>query len=131
MKIEEAKNVAAKLERTSGPLASGGRLSLRAKVEGDRIVFEGGKFGSHSLAIDVSTEERVLAHWEGYVEANGLTTAPKVGQRVSFPSASAWRAGGFRVGTVEAVGPKRARIAYVFGHGGKAKTTIPIAKLRF
>ena len=35
-------------------------MRLRADVEGDRIVFSGGRQGPHSLAIDVSTpcEER-------------------------------------------------------------------------
>jgi hypothetical protein len=41
---------------------------LGIHIEGDRIRFLGGATGEHSLAIGASTEERVRAHWAGYVE---------------------------------------------------------------
>jgi hypothetical protein len=43
-----------------------GGHALTAVVEGDRIVFLGARSGSHSLCIDVSTRDRVRAHWDGY-----------------------------------------------------------------
>jgi len=131
MMKEEAQAFAKHLVRESGPLRSGGRMCLRAHVVADRIVFCGGSQGEHSLAFEVSTKERVLAHWGGYVENNGLAVAPVSGQKVSFPSASASSMGGWRTGTVLSVGPKRVRIAYRFKHGGAAETTVPIRELRF
>ena len=44
---------------------------LCAVVRGDRIVFVGGKAGEHSLALSVSSPERIRAHWAGYCENNG------------------------------------------------------------
>lgn len=34
---------------------------LSARVDGDRVVFEGDRFGAHSLAVAVSSPERVAA----------------------------------------------------------------------
>jgi hypothetical protein len=45
--------------------------SLRADVEGGRLVFSGGTQGVHSIDVGVSSLARVLAHWEGYCENNG------------------------------------------------------------
>lgn len=42
---------------------------LHAGVRGGRIIFDGGRRGTHSLALDASTKARVLAHWTGYVDA--------------------------------------------------------------
>jgi len=44
---------------------------LRAEVRGDSIVFAGGAYGEHSLYIPVSSRDRVMAHWNGYVTNNG------------------------------------------------------------
>lgn len=46
---------------------------LYTTVEGDRINFLGGKNGAHSLALSVSSTERLVAHWKGYCENNGAT----------------------------------------------------------
>lgn len=100
-------------------------------LRSDRIVFSGGKDGPHSLDVAASTPERILAHWQGYCENNGLRAAPQVGDTVHFPSASAWQAGGYRKGRVLKVGPKRVRVAFTYKHGGKAETTVRISELRF
>jgi hypothetical protein len=54
--------------------------NLYAAVEGDRIEFLGGAFGSHGLWLSVSSEERVLAHWDGYCSAQPKAepVAPKL-----------------------------------------------------
>lgn len=39
-------------------------------IEGDRYVFNGPS-GRHSLAVSVTDEARLDAHWDGYVEVNG------------------------------------------------------------
>ncbi len=52
-----------------------GRVT-EARFDGDRIVFDG-PTGRHSISAD-SSAERVVAHWEGYLEYNGIdpTTTP-------------------------------------------------------
>lgn len=45
------------------------------------ITFEGGKDGAHT--IDARVHERVLEHWRGYCENNGVKL-PRVGDRVGF-----------------------------------------------
>ena len=40
--------------------------------QGDAYVFEGGNFNEHRLAQDQTNNERLLAHWKGYLEANGF-----------------------------------------------------------
>jgi len=104
--------------------------AIRTTVADGRVVFSGGAKGEHGLWLDVSSAERVVAHFEGYCEANGLL-APRVGQRVTFPSASAWQVGGRRRGVVVSVGPKRALVAFTYKHGGKATKHVPIADLVF
>jgi len=64
MTVDQATALAASLR-------SGG---LHAYVKSGRIVFVGGRQGSHSLDIKASTEERVRAHWEGYVENHSQGT---------------------------------------------------------
>lgn len=97
-------------------------------VVGGRVVFKGGKSGEHSIDISVSSPERVLAHWEGYCEANGMLK-PEVGQLVSFPSGSA-RAG-IRFGRVIKVGTKRALVAFTYKHGGKSTKSVSFNDLGF
>lgn len=48
--------------------------AIRAILRDDRIVFEGGTAGTHSIAAEpeISTPERVVAHWSGYLESNGV-----------------------------------------------------------
>lgn len=112
-----------------------GRIKITTRIEKEkndaRVVFSGGLTGDHSIWLSVSSQERILAHFEGYCEANGMD-APKVGQLVRFPSPSNWQAGGTRLGRVVKVGPKRAVVAYKFKHGGQgAPRAIPIADLVF
>jgi hypothetical protein len=47
-----------------------GRFAIRTELRADRFVFTGGAFGEHSLAADdlITSAERLLAHWQGYVE---------------------------------------------------------------
>ena len=44
-------------------------IRLLAILEGDRIVFTGGRYGAHSLDAKLSSADRVVAHWRGYVQA--------------------------------------------------------------
>jgi hypothetical protein len=37
------------------------------KIEGDRVVFTGGPRGGASILAAVSSQERVLAHWQNYL----------------------------------------------------------------
>ena len=48
--------------------------AIRAVLRDDRIVFEGGSHGVHSIAAEpeISSPERVVAHWAGYLEVNGV-----------------------------------------------------------
>jgi hypothetical protein len=105
-----------------------GRMGWR-NVETAHVVFEGGAHGSHALQLDVSSRERVLAHFAGYCENNGCER-PFVGQTVEFPSASAWRAGGYRRGRVVAVGHTRATVTYKFAHGGETSKAVSFHELR-
>jgi hypothetical protein len=43
-----------------------------------RIVFAGGPHGPHGLCIATTNEERVLAHWRGYLAASVEGAAPRV-----------------------------------------------------
>jgi len=44
--------------------------NLTATFTDEQVIFSGGKFGDHSLNLNVSSPERIKAHWEGYCEAN-------------------------------------------------------------
>ena len=99
-----------------------------AFVPGGRVVFSGGLKGDHSIDLLASSPERVLAHWEGYCEANGLLK-PKVGQRVEFPSGSS--RSGYRFGRVLKVGSKRAVVSFTYKHGGESTKSVAFEDLRF
>lgn len=43
-------------------------LRLEATRDGDAVTFTGGAFGPHTLNGDPS-DERIAAHWDGYVRA--------------------------------------------------------------
>ena len=47
--------------------------SLKLYRDGDQIVMAGGRAGTHSIAVRPSSAERLLAHWQGYVENQGLS----------------------------------------------------------
>lgn len=98
-------------------------------VQSKRIVFTGGKFGEHSIDASCSDEARILAHWEGYVEANGLKLVPGVGELVQFPSGSSPT--GFRYGRVLKVGPRRAVISFRYYYGRRSTTTVKLSELLF
>ena len=53
---------------------------LRATLEGDRFTFTGGAYGAHSIAADrsITTADRLLAHWRGYVEATAKLALAKI-----------------------------------------------------
>lgn len=117
MTSSEADNLIATLPKPGG---------LRLFREGDRIVMEGGKWGAHSLSVPASSGERLIVHWRGYVENQGLSlgpgyTSPKQsaltadyqpGEKVLFQSASAHK--GWRVGTVVRTTPTRVLVEYSF-----------------
>jgi hypothetical protein len=60
--------------------ASGDGLELFASVDrderGERITFVGGRYGAHSLSINVTSEKRARIHWHGYCETNGIKLPP-------------------------------------------------------
>jgi hypothetical protein len=119
----EADNLIASLPKPGG---------LRLFREGDRITMDGGKWGPHSLSVPVSNGQRLLAHWKGYVENQGLSLGPDYGRtekprsaaeaardfepgdKVTFYSASYSAAGGWRPGTVVRATPKRVLVEYVY-----------------
>jgi len=49
---------------------------LRLVREGSSILMAGGKTGSHSIAVGPSSAERLLIHWQGYVENQGRALGP-------------------------------------------------------
>ena len=102
-----------------------GGFVLRADVKDGRIVFSGGTQGEHSIAVDVSSKERILAHWEGYCENNQLPL-PEVGEKVEFLGAT----GVYYKGVVKAIGPKRAKIEFRFRHGGLSTANVRHEDLR-
>ena len=117
MTATEADNLIASLPKPGG---------LRLFREDDQIVMTGGKWGSHSISAKVSSAERLLTHWKGYVENQGLSLGPdyappkpgaiasdfQPGDKVLFQSASAHK--GWRVGTVVRTTPKRVLVEYSF-----------------
>ena len=46
---------------------------LKIYRDGKFITMAGGKTGTHSISVPASTAERLLTHWTGYVENNGLS----------------------------------------------------------
>ncbi len=64
----EADNLIATLPKPGG---------LRLYREGDWIMMTGGKHGAHSIAVRPSSGERLLAHWRGYVQNQGLDLRPR------------------------------------------------------
>ena len=112
--------------------------NLRLFRENDQIVMDGGKWGPHSLSAKVSSAERLLVHWKGYVENQGLSLGPgytterpspeliphlktserdyQPGDKIAFssPSYSGKGAHGYRSGTVVRSTPKRVLVEYSF-----------------
>lgn len=74
MTSDEARRLAATMR------ATGEGLELFASVDrderGERITFVGGRWGAHSLSINVTSEVRARIHWHGYCESNGITLPP-------------------------------------------------------
>lgn len=96
MTLSAAQALAAKLTARSATC----RATVQDTQHGPRIVFTGSPTGEHSLSIWGSSEERILAHWEGYT---GRPAAVSVGSRVLFTRGmfGTWR------GTVKHVGHRR------------------------
>jgi uncharacterized protein YfaP (DUF2135 family) len=76
MNKDQAIKLAARLSHEATQLGTGFRaevveagsslpLSVGVETAHFRILFSGGQ-GTHSLAISVSSEKRILAHWDGY-----------------------------------------------------------------
>lgn len=55
------------------------KRELRVAFEGDRFAMLGGKHGAHSLAAqaNITTAERLLAHWSGYVTVTAPYAKPE------------------------------------------------------
>ncbi len=124
---------AEKLCQTFRRRAPGRELRCRIKKttlpSGSRMIFEGGKWGPHSIGIEISSRKRAEEHWRGYALANELL-APRIGEIVSFPSPSA--RSGRRRGKVVKVGPKRVTVTYRFKHGGEAAPkSVPLQDIVF
>jgi len=53
---------------------------LRVTRESDRFTFTGGAYGAHSIAADrsITSADRLLAHWRGYVEATAKLALAKI-----------------------------------------------------
>jgi len=112
--------------------------NLRLHRDGDRIAMEGGKFGTHAISAKASSAERLLTHWRGYVETQGLSLGPgytterpgaaliphlksterdyQRGDKISFSSPSYSGKGhhGWRPGVVVRATPKRVLVEYSF-----------------
>jgi len=125
----EADNLIATLPKPGG---------LKLFREDDRIVMDGGKWGAHTLSAKVSSAERLLVHWKGYVENQGLSLGPGYtaahpapaliphlksserdyapGDKIRFssPSYSGKGAHGYRPGVVVRATPKRVLVEYSF-----------------
>ena len=128
MKLEDAEKLANTLRVTvQGRTIWRSYIDLR-DMRSPRIVFTGGRKGEHSLDVGVSSRERIIAHFLGYIESNGFVT-PQAGDGVLFPSAS--MRGGMRNGKVERVTSTRALVTYRYGHGGRgAPKWVPLWELR-
>lgn len=129
MTTAEADNLIATLPKPGG---------LQLFREGDQIVMAGGRWGPHSISAKVSSAERLLVHWKGYVENQGLSLGPgytterpsaqlvphlksserdyQPGDTIAFssPSYSGKGAHGYRPGTVVRATPKRVLVEYSF-----------------
>lgn len=122
---------------TSSPKATS-RLLYTRRVEwqtqvltccqiGGEIVYAGGKQGEHRIWADVSSAARILAHWEGYCQSNGLRSKPAVGEKLSFQRGmfGLWPA------VVTAVHKSRVTLSYRLRRGEVKACTVSIADLRF
>ena len=111
--------------------------NLRLYRDSDRIVMDGGKWGAHLINVDVSSAKRLLLHWKGYVENQGLSLGPdygrteaprsasqmgtdladfQPGEKILFfsPSYSGKDAQGWRPGTVVRSTPKRVLVEFYY-----------------
>lgn len=110
--------------------------NLRLYRDGDRIVMDGGKWGPHLISVGVSGADRLLTHWKGYVETQGLSLGPdyssplplgasqerdyQPGDRIEFIAADYAAAGGWRPGTVVRATPKRVLVEFVYKYEREA-----------
>ena len=67
MTTAEADKLIATLPKPSG---------LRLYREGDWILMAGGTSGPHSIPVGPSSGQRLLTHWQGYVNNQGLSIEP-------------------------------------------------------
>ena len=127
MTTAEADNLIASLPKPGG---------LQLYREDDRIVMTGGKSGTHAISAKVSSGERLITHWRGFVEVNGHTLGPgyttahpgvvtrerdyQPGDRIEFMDAGYTAAGGWRPGTVVRATPKRVLVEFVYKYEREA-----------
>ena len=110
MDIEQAVKLANTLKKNN----------LHAVVTGDRIEFEGGAFGGHGLWLDVSSPERILAHWNGYCSAQPAPAAALIRYLVVVEGSFSYKdgRGSMRtccVGWVEVKAPSGASLRTISG----------------
>jgi hypothetical protein len=75
MKPQDAANLARRLDERNH--------EVRVFIEGDRIAFAGAT-GGHDLDIACSSEERVVAHWEGFCECQPGARRAEVAKQVAW-----------------------------------------------
>jgi hypothetical protein len=102
-------------------------LRLSARIEAGYVVFSGGRQGEASIALDVSSAARVLAHWDGYCVANGCRSQPAIGQLVTFQRGmfGSW------TGRVVRACATSALIAYTRRNGSKAQRRVRLQSVQF
>lgn len=102
-------------------------LKLHARIEAGAVVFAGGRHGNASIWLDVSSTARVIAHWEGYCEANGAKAKPDIGARVRF------QRGMFGMWPARVVSScaTSAVLAFTRRNGSKGRARVPVEDIRF
>jgi hypothetical protein len=113
--LEEARAFVAPMKR-----AACGGFKIWTAIVGEtvadaKVVFQGGHYGEHSLLLDMSSKERIQAHFEGYASQNKVL-APRVGERVTF-----WASNVLRTAKVLKATKKRVYVTFNFKHGGESK----------
>jgi hypothetical protein len=87
---------------------------MRPRTDGDfDVVFKGGKNGEASILASMSTTSRIIAHWNGYLQYNGIHPYT-VGDVVGFygPYSRGLKTASHRSGRVTKVTPTALSVTY-------------------
>lgn len=112
--LNEARAIVAPMQRRAW-----GGFHIRTAIFGEtienaRVVFDGGLWGPHAIALFASSPDRIRGHFEGYANVNQVL-APMVGETVDFSGA----AGGLlRWANVLKATRQRVQIQWKYRHGG-------------